>query len=215
MFLECMPRQLFYSTMLLLLHLLSLSAVNIPGTDPKSQPFHSPRALRSSLAQPCTLTQGCAAVQLGFPTSCLHRHVGAPIGWYPNVTSFFVIFWIFWSKMKVTQADAPTIWMDHHPNLTNWCPTSSIPIIFTPDALPGTTLPIYSGLEQAPNMLACVPGVLLSIDSKQLNDIHTDTFAEAKVCRKKLWNDSWAVFSNNSAYLVWHAFYVKFLELFI
>jgi len=34
----------------------------------------------------------------------------------------FAIFWIFWSKMKITQADAPTIWMDYHPIQTNWCP---------------------------------------------------------------------------------------------
>jgi len=29
-----------------------------------------------------------------------------------------------------------------------------------PDALPGTTLPIYPGLGQAPNMPACIPGGL-------------------------------------------------------
>jgi len=27
-----------------------------------------------------------------------------------------------------------------------------------PDAVPGTTLPIYPGLGLAPNMLACIPG---------------------------------------------------------
>ena len=37
-------------------------------------------------------------------------------------------------------------------------PISAILTIFTPDALPGTTLPIYPGLGQAPNMLACIPG---------------------------------------------------------
>jgi len=34
----------------------------------------------------------------------------------------FAIFWIFWSKMKIKQADAPTIRMNCHPILTNWCP---------------------------------------------------------------------------------------------
>ena len=34
----------------------------------------------------------------------------------------FAIFWIFGCKMKTTQADAPTIRMDCHPNQTNWCP---------------------------------------------------------------------------------------------
>ena len=29
-----------------------------------------------------------------------------------NQKVHFVIFWIFWNKMKITQADAPTIWMD-------------------------------------------------------------------------------------------------------
>jgi len=73
----------------------------------------------------------------------------------------FAIFWIFWSKRKITQADAPTIWMDCHPIQTNWHPTSAIPSIFTQDALPYTTLPIYPGLGQAPNMLACIPGGLV------------------------------------------------------
>ena len=35
---------------------------------------------------------------------------------------YFAIFWIFWCKMKITQADAPTVWMDCHPIQTNWCP---------------------------------------------------------------------------------------------
>jgi len=34
----------------------------------------------------------------------------------------FAIFWIFCSKMKITQTDPPTIWMDCHPIQTNWCP---------------------------------------------------------------------------------------------
>jgi len=34
----------------------------------------------------------------------------------------FAIFWIFWSKMKITQADAPTIWMDCLSIQSNWCP---------------------------------------------------------------------------------------------
>jgi len=40
-------------------------------------------------------------------------------------------------------------------------PTSTIPTIFIPDALPDTTLPIYPGLGQAQNMLACIPGGFL------------------------------------------------------
>jgi len=41
---------------------------------------------------------------------------------------------------------------------TNEQPTSIIFPIFMLDALPATTLPIYPGLSQAPNMLACIPG---------------------------------------------------------
>jgi len=37
----------------------------------------------------------------------------------------------------------------------------AIPTIFTPDALPGTALPIYPDLGQAPNMLACIAGAWL------------------------------------------------------
>jgi len=51
------------------------------------------------------------------------------MGWYPNVVSLFAIFWIFWSKVKITKVDAPTIRMDCHPILTNWRPTSAIPTI--------------------------------------------------------------------------------------
>jgi len=33
--------------------------------------------------------------------------------------------------------------------------------IFTPDALPAATLPIYSGFGRAPNMLDCIPSGLV------------------------------------------------------
>jgi len=42
------------------------------------------------------------------------------VSWHQKV--HFAIFWIFWSKTKITQADAPTICMDCHPIQTNWCP---------------------------------------------------------------------------------------------
>ena len=44
-------------------------------------------------------------------------------------------------------------------------PTSTIPTIFMPDALPDITLIIYSGLGQPPNMLACIPGVTICTDT--------------------------------------------------
>jgi len=40
-------------------------------------------------------------------------------------------------------------------------PTSAIPTIFMQDAFPYTTFPIYPGLGQVPNMLACIPGGLV------------------------------------------------------
>jgi len=80
------------------------------------------------------------------------------VSWHQKV--HFAISWTFWCKMMITQADTPTIWMDCHLIQTNWCPHLCHPIIFTPDALPGTTLPIYPGLGQAPNMLACIHGGL-------------------------------------------------------
>jgi len=42
------------------------------------------------------------------------------VSWYQKV--HFAIFWIFWYKTKITQADTPTIQMDCHPIQTNWCP---------------------------------------------------------------------------------------------
>jgi len=71
--------------------------------------------------------------------------------------------------MKITQADTPTIRMDCHPILTNWCPHLCHPTIVTPDTLPGATLPIYPGLGQAPNMLACIPGGLVVENRKKSN----------------------------------------------
>jgi len=50
------------------------------------------------------------------------------------------------------------------------------PPCFTTDGLPATTLPIYPGLGQAPNMLACVPsGVVICVMFKvQWAPLHPD-----------------------------------------
>jgi len=58
----------------------------------------------------------------------------------------FAVFWIFWSKMKITQADAPTIRMDCHPSRLIGAHISAIPTIFTLDTLPGTGTE-YAGLH--------------------------------------------------------------------
>jgi len=52
-------------------------------------------------------------------------------------------------------------------NITRQHQRTSIPTIFTQDALPYTTLPIYTGLGQAPNMLACIPSIHESVSKKQ------------------------------------------------
>jgi len=62
---------------------------------------------------------------------------------------------------KITEADTPTIRMGATPSVLISDPPPSSPI-FTPDALPAATLPLYPGLGQAPNMLACIPsGVVI------------------------------------------------------
>jgi len=58
---------------------------------------------------------------------------------------------------KITKADTPTICLGATPSrLISDLPPSSP--IFTPDALPAAILPVYPGLGQAPNMLACISG---------------------------------------------------------
>jgi len=46
-------------------------------------------------------------------------------------------------------------------------PRSSSPI-FMPDALPATTLPLYPGWGQAPNMLSCIPSGVVSVTTTAL-----------------------------------------------
>jgi len=66
----------------------------------------------------------------------------------------------FMVQGKTTEADTPTIWLGATPSglISNLHPSSPI---FTPDALPAATLPIYPGFGQAPNMLACIPSGLV------------------------------------------------------
>ena len=113
------------------LYLLSLAPQNLQPVPfhhvswmPAISSFLSDNASTTSLALPVSehpSTRLCC-VPAGFLNSCLLRHVGVPTGWYPNIISLFAIFRILWCKMKITQASAPTIRMDCHPILTNWCP---------------------------------------------------------------------------------------------
>jgi len=82
----------------------------------------------------------------------------------------FAIFWIICSKMKITRADAPTIWMDFQ---TNWCPNlchphhfyAGCPSLHNPPNLSwlGTGTK-YAGLHT--RWLDCIPRGLQFIDVK-------------------------------------------------
>jgi len=61
---------------------------------------------------------------------------------------------------EISEAETPTIWMGATPSRLISNPPPSSPI-FTLDALPAATFPIYAGLGHAPNMLACTPSGLV------------------------------------------------------
>jgi len=69
----------------------------------------------------------------------------------------------FLVQMKITQADAPTIWMHCHPIQTNWCPHLCHLLDFYVGC-PSWHKPLnLSWLGTAPNMLACIPSGLVVI----------------------------------------------------
>ena len=67
-----------------------------------------------------------------------------------------IFLWTFMVQGRITEADTLTIRLGATPFglISDPPPTSPI---FMPDALPATTLPLYPGLGQSPNMLVC-PG---------------------------------------------------------
>ena len=71
-----------------------------------------------------------------------------------------IILLDFMVQGKMAEADTPTIRMGATPSRLNSTHLHH-PSIVTPDALPAATLPLYPGLEQAPNMMACIPGGLV------------------------------------------------------
>jgi len=62
----------------------------------------------------------------------------------------------FMVQGKITEADTPTIQLGATASGLICNPPPSSPI-FALDAIPAATLPLYPGLGQAPNMLACIP----------------------------------------------------------
>jgi len=80
-------------------------------------------------------------------------------------------------QAEIPEADTPTIQLGATPSrLVSDLPPSSPPPIFTPDALPAAILPIYPGLGQAPNMLACMPSGLVYSNTQWLGLFQKRTF---------------------------------------
>ena len=63
-------------------------------------------------------------------------------------------FWTLWCKGILNRGKHTDHLAGRHSIRTNQWPTSLIPSIFTPDAFPAATLPIYPGLGQAPYPVA-------------------------------------------------------------
>jgi len=65
-------------------------------------------------------------------------------------------------------------------------PISAIPTILSLDTLPDTTIPIYAGLGQAPNMLACIPGGLVAHPVAWLTTT-TTTFTQQDIMKHSVY----------------------------
>jgi len=155
-FLACMPRQLLYSPMCLLICLLYLSLSQhsryrpeIPSLSAVYQPSgpHENNPYRSTF-------------WVGFPTSCLHRHVQATTAWYQYLTCHLLGFMV---QGKITKADAPTISLaGRHPIQTNCCHHFHHPHHFYTGCPSCSNFPNLC-LGHAPSMLACIPWLGFSI----------------------------------------------------
>jgi len=75
---------------------------------------------------------------------------------------------VFMVQGKITEADTPIFQLGTTPSRLISDPPPSPPI-FTLDALPAATLPLYPGLGQAPNMLACIPSSMVLYIHAQVN----------------------------------------------
>jgi len=87
---------------------------------------------------------------------------------------------------KITEADTLTIWLGVTPSGLISDPPPSSPI-FTPDALPTAALPLYPDLGQAPNMLACIPSGMVSVNIERtvkLSIKHSLHLSKHKYCMR-------------------------------
>ena len=93
-------------------------------------------------------------------TALFEDHLGEPV---PEE-----IFWTSMVQEKITEADIPTIRVGATPSrlISDPSPLSSI---FTLDALPAATIPLYPGLGQAPSMLACIPSGVVAYPVARFN----------------------------------------------
>ena len=91
-------------------------------------------------------------------TSSILMHCAGPslipanILWSHSFSSLFVIFWIFWNKMNITQADAPTIRITATPSWLIGAPTSAIPPFLCRMpfmAQPSQFIPAWAGTKYA------------------------------------------------------------------
>jgi len=105
----------------------------------KGQPFCSLSALGgSSCTQPSALAEGYSAFRLGFPTSCLRRHVGAPTRLNPkSILLYTIILLDFCGAGGGNGGRGTGSPSRRHPIRTNDAPTHTTPHFFyRPDALP-------------------------------------------------------------------------------
>jgi len=123
-----------------------------------------PPLSKSYTALACIKFNPCKICNITEKTISLHKQTHTQ----PFYGPYFVTTWVsrcdifldFMVQWKITEADTPTIQLGASPSaLISDSPPSS-PILM-PDALTATTLPIYPGLGQAPNMLACIPSGLV------------------------------------------------------
>jgi len=101
------------------------SPVNVVSSDIRvMQIFAGVREIWGIKQENGRLTQCCRAFTLALArlscTALWTLSRTTRVSWYQKV--HFAIFWVFWCKIKITQAETPTIRMDCHPIQTIWCP---------------------------------------------------------------------------------------------
>jgi len=106
-----------------------------------------------------------------------------------------IFFWTFMVQGEITDADTSTIRLVTTLSALISSPPPSSPH-FTPDALPAATLPLYPGLRQAPNMLACIPsGMVYSNSNSKVLILHPIPVDRGHITKQIQISDSNNMFS--------------------